>query len=152
MTRMTLSVNGVNAGYGRRQVLRSISFSVPEGSVVGVIGPNGHGKSTLMRAISGLNPVWSGEIFLDGTAVHQLPAHQRVARGVVHIPQGDLVFAEMTIEENLKLGAIIVPDNDEVERRLSQVYDIFPRLLERRSRSPARYRAANGACSASDVG
>lgn len=128
----TLEIRGVNAGYGRRQVLRSITFAVPEGSVVGIIGPNGHGKSTLMRTISGLNPVWSGEIFLAGASVHRLPAFSRAALGLVHIPQGDLVFAEMTIEENLRLGAILIADDHEVERRLSQIYQIFPRLLERR--------------------
>jgi branched-chain amino acid transport system ATP-binding protein len=127
-----LEINAVNAGYGRRQVLRSITFAVPEGSVIGIIGPNGHGKSTLMRTISGLNPVWSGEIFLAGSAIHRLPAHKRAALGIVHIPQGDLVFAEMTIEENLRLGAILVSQDLEVERRLSEIYRIFPRLLERR--------------------
>lgn len=132
MSRAVLKVNGVSTGYNRRQVLRSVSFSVPEGGIVGIIGPNGHGKSTLMRTISGLTPIWSGEIFLDGVPIHTLPAHKRAARGVVQIPQGDLVFAEMTVEENLRLGAILVPGNEEVERRLVQVYLIFPRLLERR--------------------
>nr|WP_309402215.1 ABC transporter ATP-binding protein [Aminobacter niigataensis]WMD00155.1 ABC transporter ATP-binding protein [Aminobacter niigataensis] len=132
MTGDILKVNGVNAGYGRRQVLRNITFSVPEGAVVGIIGPNGHGKSTLMRAISGLNSISSGSIFLGGVAVHQLPAHQRAAQGLVHIPQGDLVFPEMTVEENLRLGAILAPGDDEVDRRLEQVYRAFARLLERR--------------------
>lgn len=132
MTAHILKVQGVNAGYNRRQVLRSITFSVPEGSVVGIIGPNGHGKSTLMRAISGLVPVSSGEVFFDGVPVQGLPAYKRVALGLVHVPQGDLVFPEMTIEENLRLGAILAPSDDEVDRRLEQAYKAFPRLLERR--------------------
>ncbi len=132
MTNDVLKVHGVSAGYGRRQVLKNIDFSVPEGAVVGIIGPNGHGKSTLMRVISGLNRVWSGSIFLGGVAVHQLPAHRRAAQGLVHVPQGDLVFPEMTIEENLRLGAILAPDDDEIDRRLDLVYRAFPRLLERR--------------------
>ncbi len=131
MTNDALRVHGVGAGYGRRQVLRNITFSVPEGAVVGIIGPNGHGKSTLMRAISGLNPVWSGEIFLGGVPVHQLPAYRRAALGIVHVPQGDLVFPDMTVEENLRLGGILAPV-EEVDGRLEQVYRAFPRLLERR--------------------
>lgn len=131
MTNDALRVHGVGAGYGRRQVLRNITFSVPEGAVVGIIGPNGHGKSTLMRAISGLNPVWSGEIFLGGVPVHQLPAYRRAALGIVHVPQGDLVFPDMTVEENLRLGGILAPV-EEVDGRLEQVYRAFPRLMERR--------------------
>lgn len=132
MSRPVLAASGVSAGYGRRQVLRSINFNVPEGKIVGIIGPNGHGKTTLMRVLSGLVPVWSGEIFFESVAVHQMPANKRAARGLVMVPQGDLVFAEMTIEENLRLGAILVSDGDDVEARLEQVYRIFPRLLERR--------------------
>ena len=102
MSAMALRLTSVEAGYDRLKVLKGISLSVPDGNIVGIIGPNGHGKSTLLRAISGLVPLWSGQIYLSGVAIHNLPAHQRVALGLVQIPQGDLVFPDMTIEENLR--------------------------------------------------
>jgi branched-chain amino acid transport system ATP-binding protein len=132
MSAAALKLTAVETGYDRLKVLKGISLSVPDGKVVGIVGPNGHGKTTLLRAISGLVPLWSGQIFLSGIAIHNLPAHQRVALGLVQIPQGDMVFADMTVEENLRLGAILAPDNDEIVRRLDIVFGIFPRLLERR--------------------
>jgi branched-chain amino acid transport system ATP-binding protein len=132
MSVSALKLTTVEAGYDRLKVLKGISLSVPDGKIVGIIGPNGHGKSTLLRAISGLVPLWSGQIYLSGVAIHNLPAHQRVALGLVQIPQGDLVFADMSIEENLRLGAILAPSGDEITNRLEVVYRVFPRLLERR--------------------
>lgn len=132
MNTTALKLTNVEAGYDRRRVLKGISFSVPEGKTIGIIGPNGHGKSTLLRAISGLVPLWSGQIFMSGVAIHNLPTHQRVALGLVQIPQGDMVFADMSVEDNLRLGAILVPGEDEIARRLEVVFGIFPRLLERR--------------------
>ena len=92
MSNAALELSSVTMGYDRRKVVNDISFKVQEGSVVGIIGPNGHGKSSLLRSISGLEPLWSGQIFLDGRAIHDLPAHQRVSKGIVQIPQGDLIF------------------------------------------------------------
>jgi branched-chain amino acid transport system ATP-binding protein len=133
MSAMALRLTSVEAGYDRLKVLKGISLSVPDGNIVGIIGPNGHGKSTLLRAISGLVPLWSGQIYLSGVAIHNLPAHQRVALGLVQIPQGDLIFPDMTIEENLRLGAILASSKDDVENRLEGVFQVFPRLLERRT-------------------
>jgi branched-chain amino acid transport system ATP-binding protein len=132
MSATALKLTTVEAGYDRLKVLKGISLSVPDGKIVGIIGPNGHGKSTLLRAISGLVPLWSGQIYLSGVAIHNLPAHQRVALGLVQIPQGDLVFADMSIEENLRLGAILTSNEDEITNRLEVVFQVFPRLLERR--------------------
>jgi branched-chain amino acid transport system ATP-binding protein len=132
MSATALKLTTVEAGYDRLKVLKGISLSVPDGKTVGIVGPNGHGKSTLLRAISGLVPLWSGQIFLSGVAIHNLPAHQRVALGLVQIPQGDMVFADMSVEENLRLGAILAPGEDEVANRLELVFNMFPRLLERR--------------------
>jgi branched-chain amino acid transport system ATP-binding protein len=132
MSAAALKLTAVETGYDRLRVLKGISLTVPDGTIVGIVGPNGHGKSTLLRAISGLVPLWSGQIFLSGVAIHNLPAHQRVALGLVQIPQGDMVFADMSVEENLRLGAILAPDEDETIRRLDVVFGIFPRLLERR--------------------
>jgi branched-chain amino acid transport system ATP-binding protein len=132
MSAAALKLVAVETGYDRLRVLKGISLNVPDGAIVGIVGPNGHGKSTLLRAISGLVPLWSGQIFLSGIAIHNLPAHQRVALGLVQIPQGDMVFADMSIEENLRLGAILAPDEDETIRRLDIVFGVFPRLFERR--------------------
>ena len=79
MSAAALKLTAVETGYDRLRVLKGISLSVPDGTIVGIVGPNGHGKSTLLRAISGLVPLWSGQIFLSGVAIHNLPAHQRVA-------------------------------------------------------------------------
>jgi branched-chain amino acid transport system ATP-binding protein len=132
MSATTLKLAAVEAGYDRLRVLKGISLSVLDGQTIGIIGPNGHGKSTLLRVISGLLPLWSGQIFLSGVAIHNLPAHQRVALGLVQVPQGDMVFADMSVEENLRLGAILAPGEEEVANRLDLVFQIFPRLLERR--------------------
>jgi branched-chain amino acid transport system ATP-binding protein len=105
---------------------------VEEGSVVGIIGPNGHGKSTLVKSISGLIKSWEGRIFLKNTSIDNLPAHKRVEKGLIQIPQGDLIFPDMTVEENLMLGGYLIFDKEELNRRLEKVYNIFSRLLERR--------------------
>jgi branched-chain amino acid transport system ATP-binding protein len=133
MSKSMLKIDNLTTGYGQRQVLHNLSLSVTEGSVVGITGPNGHGKTTLLRAISGLVPAWSGQIFLNGTAIQEMPAYTRVNQGLVHIPQGDLIFPDMTIEENLILGGYLAPSGDELNLRLETVYDFFPRLFERSS-------------------
>ena len=131
MTNSLLEVNEVSAGYGTRSVLRRVSVAVPEGSVVGIIGPNGHGKTTLLRCISGLIP-WTGrDIRLAGSSLRGMEASEIVAQGIVHIPQGDLVFAEMTVRDNLLTGAHLLRDPAETSRRLGEVHELFPKLAER---------------------
>ena len=132
MNKDSLRLVNVSAGYDLQKVLNEISLSIDEGSVVGIIGPNGHGKSTLVKTISGLVSTWSGQVFFEGLPIEKMPAHERVTLGVVHVPQGDLIFPKMTIEENLRLGAILVDDSEEIERRLDKVFDLFPVLLNRR--------------------
>lgn len=132
MGKSILQLDNLTTGYNRRKVLHDVSLSVPEGSVVGITGPNGHGKTTMLRAISGLVPAWTGQIFFNGVAIHDMPAYKRVNEGLVHIPQGDLVFPDMTIEENLILGAYLAESRDELNNRLESVYEFFPRLSERR--------------------
>ncbi len=127
-----LKLSAVTIGYGRRQVVHRVSLALPEGQVIGIIGPNGHGKTSLLMGISGLVPLWSGQIYLDGVAIDSVPAFERVGLGLVQIPQGDLVFPDMTVEENLMLGGYLAQGRAEIERRLAQVYDLFPRIAERR--------------------
>ncbi|WP_227268172.1 ABC transporter ATP-binding protein [Roseobacter weihaiensis] len=127
-----MQVSNLTAGYGRRQVLHNVSLDIEEGQVVGIIGPNGHGKSTLLKVLSGLVPVTSGQVFMGGISMDGLSAHGRVEQGLVQIPQGDLVFPDMTVEENLFMGGYLAQGRSEIERRLERVYDLFPRLAERR--------------------
>ena len=128
-----LTVTDLKAGYGDAEVLHSISLTVNEGEAVVVLGPNGHGKTTLLRTISGLIRPTAGTVTLDGKVISTLRAEQIVAEGIVHIPQGDLIFPEMTVMENLLMGAYHTSAWRERKRKLDDVYEIFPVLGERKS-------------------
>lgn len=128
-----LELNNVVAGYGSTTIVQGISLEVTEGQCSVLVGPNGHGKSTLLRAISGLIRAKSGTIKFDGSDITREKAEKLVERGLVHIPQGDLVFPDMTVEENLVLGAFTRHAARGAKQRIEEVYDIFPRLLERRT-------------------
>lgn len=127
-----LQLESVHAGYQGRDVLRDISMQVSEGSFVAIIGPNGHGKSTLLRAISGLLPLRAGEIRMDGRRLDRLRPDQIVATGVIHVPQGDLLFSEMTVLENLQMGAYLPAAAARMRERLEEVFTLLPKLAERR--------------------
>jgi branched-chain amino acid transport system ATP-binding protein len=126
-----LTCRGLSGGYANRRVLHDLDLQLGEGRCVAVIGPNGHGKTSLLRAISGLLPEMSGEISLLGQRIIGKPAEEIVAAGVVHIPQGDLLFPEMTVRENLLMGAYLVRDGAEINRRLDEVFTLLPKLAER---------------------
>ncbi|MGK0716070.1 ABC transporter ATP-binding protein [Leucobacter sp. W1153] len=126
-----LTLENVVAGYGSTTIVQGISLEVSSGSCGVLVGPNGHGKTTLLRAISGLLKVRSGSVTFDGADITKLRAEKIVERGLIHIPQGDLVFPDMTVAENLQLGAFTRTAAKRAKRRLEEVYDIFPRLLER---------------------
>ena len=126
-----LSLTNVTSGYKELQVLKGISFDVAAGEFVTVVGPNGHGKTTLLRTISGLVPPRSGSIRVNGQLVPAKP-HAIAALGIAHVPQGDLLFPEMSVLENLLMGAYLAPSRTEIERRLDEVYTLLPKLSERR--------------------
>jgi len=132
-----LAVDGLVAGYDARNVLAGVSLSLAAGELVTVVGPNGHGKSTLLRAISGLLPVRKGSVSLDGRTVSGLAAHRVAAAGVVHVPQGDLLFSGMTVLENLLMGAYLDADSAAVRDRLDAVFALLPKLAERRTQIAA---------------
>ncbi|MGI9413336.1 MAG: ABC transporter ATP-binding protein [Hyphomicrobiales bacterium] len=127
-----LSVQKLTAGYSNQPVLHDVSFEVDAQNVFALIGPNGHGKTTLLRCLSGLIPNHSGHIEFDGRPIDRLRAHQRVELGLIHVPQGDQLFGEMSIEENLLMGAYLRGDAAAAARSLEEVYEFFPRLGERR--------------------
>tara|TARA_B100000686_G_C16805534_1_gene989923 strand:+ start:8552 stop:9271 length:720 start_codon:yes stop_codon:yes gene_type:complete len=126
-----LAVSGLCAGYARRDVLRHVSLDVESGSLVSIIGPNGHGKSTLLKTISGLLRPTAGSVTFEGQAISDMSAPQIVARGLIQVPQGDMLFPDMTVLENLQMGAYLARPKSEKVLRLEEVYRILPRLAER---------------------
>lgn len=131
MSEALLEVAALDAGYHGQRVLRDISFEVPEGGLITIIGPNGHGKTTLLRAISGLIRPQAGAIRFDGRAIGGERIDRIVARGIVHIPQGDMVFSEMTVRDNLLMGAYLPAPFARAGESLREVYALLPRLEER---------------------
>ena len=127
-----LEIEGVESGYGNLQILNGIDMSVSEGSIVALLGGNGTGKSTLLKAISGLNPVWKGEIRFEGQRIDQLRPHQIVRAGLVQVTQGKDSYPGMSVEENLMLGAFSRKDRSAVASDLDRVYAFFPVLKDKR--------------------
>ncbi len=127
-----LSLDHVDAGYGSFQALFDVSLQVNAGEAVGVIGPNGAGKTTLMRVISGLIRPRRGTLSMDGTDLLTTPAHRILALGIAHVPENRRLFPRMTVEENLRIGAFIPAARAKFRERLAFVYDLFPRMAERR--------------------
>jgi branched-chain amino acid transport system ATP-binding protein len=128
-----LEAHRVDSFYGDMQVLRQVSLKVSEGEIVALFGPNGHGKSTLLKAISGLHPPTSGSITYKGQEVSNLPTHKIVKMGLAYIPEERHLFRDMTVLENLKLGAYSVHARAKIEENLEFVCEIFPRLAERKN-------------------
>ena len=128
-----LLLDGVHVAYGPVEALHGVSLTVKEGEIVTLVGSNGAGKSTTLRAISGLVPLRAGRIVLDGTSIHGLRADRVVARGVAHAPEGRRIFARLTVLENLEMGAYLVRDRAQAAERLQRVLTLFPRLQERRA-------------------
>jgi branched-chain amino acid transport system ATP-binding protein len=127
-----LSLAAVCAGYGSFRALFDVSLEVPRGEAVGVIGPNGAGKTTLLRVISGLVPLTSGTMTFEGRAVGGLPAHRMVEQGIAHVPENRRLFPRLTVEDNLRIGAFIPQARARFAQELARVYDLFPRLKDRR--------------------
>jgi branched-chain amino acid transport system ATP-binding protein len=126
-----LELDGVAAGYAGRPVIQGIALAVEAGAVTTIIGPNGHGKTTLLRAISGLVPTTAGTIRFDGAAIQGLAVDRIVGLGVVHVPQGDLLFPDMTVRDNLLMGAYLPQAAARTRESLERVHALLPRLAER---------------------
>lgn len=128
-----LEIKDLEVYYGVIQAIKGISFQVNEGEVIALIGANGAGKTTTLHAITGLVPVKSGEILFEGKNVAKIPGHKIVSMGMAHVPEGRRVFAQLSVYQNLKMGAYTRKDKDEIARNLEMVYKRFPRLKERRN-------------------
>lgn len=128
-----LEVRHISVHYGDVQAVKDVSLQVEEGNIAVLLGPNAAGKSTTLRAISGILRVRSGEIALDGEPIHNRPAHEIVERGVVHVPEGRGLFGSLTVLENLELGAYTSKARRIKRDNLAKVFTLFPRLAERRS-------------------
>lgn len=127
-----LKINDIDVYYGNIQALRGLSIEVNEGEIVTLIGANGAGKSTLLKTISGLLKPKKGSIEYLGSSIDGKPAQTIVKCGISHVPEGRRVFSNMTVEENLELGAYLRKDRDGIKKDMEHVYELFPRLLERR--------------------
>ena len=128
-----LEVREIVINYGAVRALDGVTLNVPTGNIVSVLGANGAGKTSLLRTISGLVRARSGEVLLDGQDLAGLPPEDVVTRGVAHVPEGRGVIAELTVDENLRLGGLWRKDRADRSRALREVYDLFPRLTERKT-------------------
>ena len=127
-----LTVEGLRSRYGRIEVLHGIDLEVASGEIVTVVGANGAGKTTLLKCLSGIQPVSSGSIVFRGEALTSVPAHARVRRGLAQSPEGRQIFTNLTVEENLRLGAYLFTD-DKVDRDMQDAFAMFPILKEKRN-------------------
>ena len=125
-----LTVSNLNQYYGGSHILRDLSFDVPAGKVTALLGRNGVGKTTLLRAISKLIDSSGGEITMEGKRLNELPAHEVIGRGIAHVPENRRLFPRLTVEENLRMGAF--SSRKKFVERLRFAYSLFPRLEERR--------------------
>jgi branched-chain amino acid transport system ATP-binding protein len=128
-----LELSNIDAGYGSFQALFGISMSVKAGEAVAVIGSNGAGKTTLLRVISGLLPASSGAMTMEGVSLRATPPHKIIETGIAHVPEGRRLFPRLSVENNLRIGAYIPAAREKFAERLAFVYDLFPRLKERRT-------------------
>lgn len=126
-----LKIDNLHAAYGGIKALRGVSLEVNEGEIVAVLGANGAGKSTLLKTISGVMKQTEGTIEFDGEKVPRVP-YQVVGKGIVHVPEGRQIFPNLTVYDNLMIGCFLRNDKDQIEKDLHQVYELFPRLLERK--------------------
>ena len=128
-----LKVTDLTVNYGMIQAVKGISFEVKEGEIVALIGANGAGKTTTLQTVTGMIPSRTGTIEFAGTDITKVPAHRIVSMGLAHVPEGRRVFAQLTVLENLKMGAYTRKDKDGIEETLKEIYKRFPRLEERKS-------------------
>ena len=131
MSEPLIEFKGVKTGYGQMEVLHGIDLRVEAGEIVTLIGSNGAGKTTTLMTLSGVNKVWEGDIRYEGRSLKGVAPHEIVARGICHVPEGRQIFRDLTVEENLRLGAYLRKDPDEIQADLERSFEMFPILRER---------------------
>ncbi len=124
---------GLCSAYGDIRVLYDVDLHIEKGEIIALFGPNGHGKSTLLKAIAGVHPAKSGSILFDGTEISRTPPHEIVSMGIAYIPEERFLFPDMTVMENLNMGAYNVNARKSKKENLDFVFDVFPRLAERKT-------------------
>jgi branched-chain amino acid transport system ATP-binding protein len=132
-----LEVHDIHAGYGKMEILRGVSLRVESGQVVSIIGPNGAGKSTVFKTLFGLLPVRRGQVVFDGEDITNKAPAELLRRGIAFVPQGRNVFPLMSVEQNLRLGAYIRPNDAQLDQDIERVYQIFPMIGEARRKRAA---------------
>lgn len=132
MVMAMLEVKNLQVYYGVIQAIKNVSFHVEEGEIIALIGANGAGKTTILHTITGLITAKGGEVLYEGTNLLKIPAHKIVSLGIAHVPEGRRVFSQLTVYENLLMGAFTRKDKNEIEESLEKVYQRFPRLKERK--------------------
>ena len=130
--KVMLVLTDVCTGYGTFQSLFNVSMTVSPGEAVAVIGPNGAGKTSLMRVISGMIPTWSGKILMEGVPLNSVRPHQIIETGIAHVPEGRRLFPNLSVDDNLRLGAFSPSARIKCKEQLDFVYSLFPRIAERR--------------------
>lgn len=128
-----LEIKDLQVYYGMIQAIKGVSFEVNQGEVIALIGANGAGKTTILHTITGLLSPKAGSVYFEGTDITKIPAHKIVSMGMAHVPEGRRVFAQLTVLQNLKMGAYTRKDKEEIAQTLRTVYDRFPRLEERQN-------------------
>ena len=139
-----LEVQDIQVYYGMIQALKGVSFSVNEGEVIALIGANGAGKTTTLHTVTGLLRAKSGHIIYDGQDITKVPPHKIVTMGMAHVPEGRRVFANMTVLQNLKMGAFTRSDKNEIDATIEKVYKRFPRLKERQNQTAGTLSGGDG--------
>ena len=130
-----LEVKGIDTYYGNIQALRDVSLRVDDGEIVTLIGANGAGKSTTLMTICGINRLRKGEILWNGEPIHELPPHEIVRLGISQVPEGRLIFPDLSVRENLDLGAFLRKDVQGIKEDMDYVFDLFPILAQRRKQT-----------------
>ena len=130
---MMLEVKDIEVYYGMIQAIKGVSFHVDQGEVIALIGANGAGKTTILHTVSGLLAPKSGSVLFEGQDITKIPGHKIVSMGMAHVPEGRRVFAQLSVLQNLKMGAYTRKDKDEIQQTLKTVFERFPRLEERQN-------------------
>ena len=128
-----LSIKSIKAGYNGSEILHGIDFEANPGEIVTIIGPNGSGKSTLLKSIFNLCEIYSGKIFFKDKDITNLPTFELIVEGISYVPQGRQVFSDLTVKENLEMGAFVFKDKELIQRNLNDVYKKFPFLKEKQN-------------------